>query len=111
MNERMNADHFYQQCCITGRRTQRIERHHNLIFADKQASEYWAILPLVRARQSPGQSFAQRNLRLVHDATRNGQRAAPVLEGHRLLPAQASPRRKNGPYDPGMVLSHLAPKL
>lgn len=49
LNEQMNADPFYQQCCITGTRTERIERHHNLIFAGRQVNEIWAILPLAKS--------------------------------------------------------------
>jgi hypothetical protein len=49
LNTRMNDDPFYKQCCITGRAYEKIDRHHNLQFAGKQAQEYWAILPLARS--------------------------------------------------------------
>lgn len=43
----MEADPFYKKCCITGFRYEKIEWHHNFIFAGKQLNEKWCILPVV----------------------------------------------------------------
>lgn len=42
---------FYKQCCITGKtsKDEKIELHHNLIFAGKQVNEEFAILPLAKS--------------------------------------------------------------
>ena len=44
----MAADPFYERCCITGAfaKNEKIEWHHNLIFAGRQVQEKFAILPL-----------------------------------------------------------------
>lgn len=44
----MEADPYYQRCCISGvhKTVEKIDWHHNLIFAGKQVNEKWAILPL-----------------------------------------------------------------
>lgn len=52
----MERDPFYRRCCLThgGRVTpnvfdqERIEWHHNLIYAGKQVQKKWAILPIVK---------------------------------------------------------------
>lgn len=52
----MEKDPFYHRCCLTGRgiktenrfNMERIEWHHNLIYAGKQVQEKWAILPIVK---------------------------------------------------------------
>lgn len=43
----MASDAFYKQCCITGRSDEKIEWHHNLIFAGKRVNAKFAILPLI----------------------------------------------------------------
>lgn len=43
----MDANPFMHRCCITGRTDEKIEWHHNLIFAGRQVNEEWAILPLL----------------------------------------------------------------
>lgn len=45
----MAADPFYRQCCITGRRDEKIEFHHNLEFKGSQFNAKWAILPLAKS--------------------------------------------------------------
>jgi hypothetical protein len=47
--ERLAADPFMSRCCITGRADEKIDWHHNLIFAGRQVNEDWAILPLIRS--------------------------------------------------------------
>jgi len=49
--KKMLADPFYQQCCITGKtaKDEKIELHHNLIFASRQVNEEFAILPLAKS--------------------------------------------------------------
>jgi hypothetical protein len=46
MREEMANDPYYKKCCITGRSDEKIDWHHNLIFAGRQVNEKWAILPL-----------------------------------------------------------------
>jgi len=45
----MQQDSFYKQCCITGRTNEKIDWHHNLIFAGKQVNEKFCILPLAKS--------------------------------------------------------------
>lgn len=47
LNDEINDDPFYQVCCVTGLRTGKIERHHNLIYAGKQVQEKFAVLPIM----------------------------------------------------------------
>ena len=47
--EDMANDKFYKQCCITGRTDEKIEWHHNLIYAGRQVNEKWCILPLLKS--------------------------------------------------------------
>lgn len=44
----MEADPFYQKCCITGltKNAVKIDWHHNLIYGGRQVNEKWCILPL-----------------------------------------------------------------
>ena len=52
----MQNDPFYSRCCVTGKgiktenrfNEDRIEWHHNLIFAGRQVNEKWCILPVVK---------------------------------------------------------------
>ena len=44
LKEDMASDPFYKQCCITGLGD--VEWHHNLIFAGRQVSQKFCILPL-----------------------------------------------------------------
>lgn len=48
LKKEMLNDPFYDRCCITGtlKTQQKVEWHHNLIFAGKQVQEKFAILPL-----------------------------------------------------------------
>jgi hypothetical protein len=47
----LEADPFYQRCCITGvlARYEKVDWHHNFIFAGRQVNEKWCILPLAKA--------------------------------------------------------------
>lgn len=50
LREQLAVDMFYSRCCITGLPSQpgdRIEWHHNMIFAGKQVQERFAILPVL----------------------------------------------------------------
>ena len=47
LREDMANDPFYERCCITGRKDEKIDWHHNLIFAGRQINEKWCILPLI----------------------------------------------------------------
>ena len=47
--EEMLADPFYKICCISGRSDEKIELHHNFIFANRQINEAWCILPLSKS--------------------------------------------------------------
>lgn len=56
MREEMSNDSFYSRCCLTGRGRktdnrfdpERIEWHHNLIFAGRQVQRKFAILPIIK---------------------------------------------------------------
>ena len=45
----MSADPWMKRCCITGATNEKIDWHHNLIWAGRQVNEAWAILPLARS--------------------------------------------------------------
>lgn len=45
----MANDPFYKKCCISGSTSEKIEWHHNLIYAGKQVQEKWCILPLAKS--------------------------------------------------------------
>lgn len=45
----MENDPFYSRCCITGSTSEKIDWHHNLIFAGKQVNEKFCILPLAHS--------------------------------------------------------------
>lgn len=45
LREEMARDPYYKRCCVTGD-TEKVQWHHNLIFAGKQVQEKWCILPL-----------------------------------------------------------------
>jgi len=49
LKQEMGEDPFYKQCCITGQRDEKIEFHHNFIWAGKQLNEKWCILPLSKS--------------------------------------------------------------
>lgn len=42
----MANDPFYKACAVTGRTDQKIDWHHNLIYAGRQVNEKWCIIPL-----------------------------------------------------------------
>lgn len=45
----LSVDPFYKRCCISGYTSEKIEWHHNLIYAGKQVQEKWCILPLAQS--------------------------------------------------------------
>jgi len=45
----LECDPFYEKCCITGRNDEKIEWHHNLIYASRQVNEKFCILPLLQS--------------------------------------------------------------
>ena len=49
LREEMANDKFYKKCCITGLANEKIEWHHNLIFAGNQVQEKFCILPLLQS--------------------------------------------------------------
>src|SRR5574343_1267279 len=49
LKNNMANDPYYQKCCITGRRNEKIDWHHNLIFGGKQVNEKFCILPLAKS--------------------------------------------------------------
>lgn len=51
LRKEMAEDPYYEHCCITGtsKRVEKIEWHHNLIFAGRQVQEKWCILPLAES--------------------------------------------------------------
>jgi hypothetical protein len=46
LREQMAVDPFMRRCAITGTTSEKIDWHHNLIFAGRQVNERWAIIPL-----------------------------------------------------------------
>lgn len=50
MRDDMAQDPFYQRCCISGvpATSEKLDWHHNLIFAGRQVNEKWCILPLAK---------------------------------------------------------------
>ncbi len=59
LREDMSNDPFYKQCCITGWTHEKIDWHHNLIFAGRQVNEKWAILPLARSIHDRVQDYQE----------------------------------------------------
>ena len=49
LKEEMARDPFYKRCCISGATNEKIEFHHNLIYAGRQVNEKWCILPLAKS--------------------------------------------------------------
>lgn len=49
LRNEMSVDPFYKRCCVTGSMGEKIEFHHNLIFASRQINEKWCILPLAKS--------------------------------------------------------------
>lgn len=49
LKDDLAADPFYKRCCITGWVLEKIEWHHNFIFAGRQVNEKWCILPLAES--------------------------------------------------------------
>lgn len=64
MRAEMQADPFYQRCCLTGKQAgvARIEWHHNLIFAGRQVNEKFCILPLCKTMHSKANNVQVREL-------------------------------------------------
>lgn len=44
----MANDPFYKRCAITGTTSEKIDWHHNLIYAGRQVNEKWCIIPLAK---------------------------------------------------------------
>lgn len=49
LRKEMEADLFYKKCCISGSTSEKIDWHHNLIFAGRQVNEKFCILPLAKS--------------------------------------------------------------
>jgi len=49
LRKEIDSDSFYRQCCITGRSDEKIDIHHNLIFAGSQVNEKFCLLPLTKS--------------------------------------------------------------
>lgn len=49
LRDEISSDPYYKKCCITGKTSERIEWHHNLIYAGNQRNEKWCILPLAES--------------------------------------------------------------
>lgn len=49
LRDEMDADPFYHRCCLTGEREgpyNKIDWHHNFMWAGKRVNEKWCILPV-----------------------------------------------------------------
>ena len=49
LREEMANDPTYSRCILTGRADEKIDWHHNLIYAGRQVNEKWCILPLLHS--------------------------------------------------------------
>ncbi len=49
LREGMAQDPYYSKCAIKGFTNEKIEWHHNLIFAGRQVNEKWCIIPLSKS--------------------------------------------------------------
>ncbi len=49
LKEQLSNDPYYQRCCITGLTNEKIDWHHNLIYAGRQVNERFCILPLAQS--------------------------------------------------------------
>ena len=51
LRKELEADKFYNRCCITGlsNKEVKIDWHHNFQFAGRQVNEKWCILPLFQS--------------------------------------------------------------
>ena len=51
LKNELEQDAWYKRCCITGRTKiqEKIEWHHNFIFAGRQVNEKWCILPMAKS--------------------------------------------------------------
>lgn len=45
----LEADPYYKRCAITGRTNEKIEWHHNMIYAGRQLQQKFAIIPLAQS--------------------------------------------------------------
>lgn len=45
----MEVDPYYKKCAITGATSEKIDWHHNLIFAGRQVNEKFCIIPLAKS--------------------------------------------------------------
>ena len=45
----LENDKYYKKCCISDSSAERIEWHHNFIYAGQQINEKWCILPLAKS--------------------------------------------------------------
>ncbi len=45
----MANDPYYKKCAVTGTTSEKIDWHHNLIFAGRQVNERWCIIPLAKS--------------------------------------------------------------
>lgn len=49
LRHEMEIDPYYSKCCITESTSEKIDWHHNLIYAGSQVNEKFCILPLARS--------------------------------------------------------------
>lgn len=49
LRHEMETDPYYSKCCITGSTSEKIDWHHNMIYAGSQVNEKFCILPLSRS--------------------------------------------------------------
>lgn len=49
LRDELSNDPYYRRCCVSGSNSEKIDFHHNLIFAGRQVNEKWCILPLAKS--------------------------------------------------------------
>lgn len=49
LRQEMHEDPMYHRCIVTGMAHEKIDWHHNLIYAGRQVNERWCILPLLHS--------------------------------------------------------------
>jgi len=101
LKRELEQDPWYKRCCITGRTQEKIEWHHNFIFAGRQVNEKWCILPLskpIHDREKEKEIKMKLNWIMINRADdetlKKYSKAMDLLEIKELL------NKKFGEFDP-----------
>lgn len=114
LRAKLDADPWMHRCCITGRTDEKIEWHHNLIFAGRQVNEDWAILPLLESVHDdiPGAPALRELCDWIMLNRASEDQLRPYCKSTNYLALKARLNRKYGPYYvstyPGLTAAHGA---